>query len=92
MPPIMGAGAVSMAEITGIPYTELVVAALIPAILYFASIYFMVDFEASRTGMRGLRSDELPKLRELIKQAYLFLPIVILIGALFSGLFTMPPP
>ncbi|MEO0894391.1 MAG: TRAP transporter fused permease subunit, partial [Pseudomonadota bacterium] len=85
MPPIMGAGAFIMAEITGIPYTELVVAALIPAILYFASIYFMVDFEASRTGMRGLRSDELPKLRELIKQAYLFLPIVILIGALFSG-------
>ena len=85
MPPIMGAGAFIMAEITGIPYTELVVAALIPAILYFASIYFMVDFEASRTGMRGMRSDELPKLTELIRQAYLFLPIVILIGALFTG-------
>ncbi|MEL7259639.1 MAG: TRAP transporter fused permease subunit, partial [Pseudomonadota bacterium] len=85
MPPIMGAGAFIMAEITGIPYTELVVAALIPAILYFASIYFMVDFEASRTGMRGLRSDELPKMSDLIRQVYLFLPIVILIGALFSG-------
>ncbi len=85
MPPIMGAGAFIMAEITGIPYTELVVAALIPAILYFSSIYFMVDFEASRTGMRGLRSDELPKMAELIRQAYLFLPIVILIGALFTG-------
>lgn len=85
MPPIMGAGAFIMAEITGIPYTELVVAAIIPAILYFSSIYFMVDFEASRTGMRGLRSDELPKLRDLIKQVYLFVPIIILIGALFSG-------
>ncbi|WP_415919556.1 TRAP transporter permease [Tateyamaria sp. SN6-1] len=85
MPPIMGAGAFIMAEITGIPYTELVVAALIPAILYFGSIYFMVDFEASRTGMRGMRSDELPKLSDLIRQFYLFLPIVILIGALFSG-------
>lgn len=85
MPPIMGAGAFIMAEITGIPYTELVVAALIPAILYFASIYFMVDFEASRTGMRGMRSDELPKMSELIRQVYLFLPIVILIGALFTG-------
>lgn len=85
MPPIMGAGAFIMAEITGIPYTELVVAALIPAILYFASIYFMVDFEASRTGMRGMRSDELPKLKDLVRQIYLFLPIVILIGALFSG-------
>ncbi len=85
MPPIMGAGAFIMAEITGIPYTDLVVAALIPAILYFASIYFMVDFEASRTGMRGLRSDELPKLRDLVRQIYLFLPIIILIGALFAG-------
>lgn len=85
MPPIMGAGAFIMAEITGIPYTELVVAALIPAILYFGSIYFMVDFEASRTGMRGMRGDELPKLSDLLRQIYLFLPIVILIGALFSG-------
>lgn len=85
MPPIMGAGAFIMAEITGIPYTELVIAALIPAILYFASIYFMVDFEASRTGMRGMRPDELPRLSDLIRQAYLFIPIFILIGALFSG-------
>ncbi len=85
MPPIMGAGAFIMAEITGIPYTDLVVAALIPAVLYFASIFFMVDFEASRTGMRGMRSDELPYLPDLLRQVYLFLPIVILIGALFMG-------
>ncbi len=85
MPPIMGAGAFIMAEITGIPYTDLVIAALIPAILYFASIFFMVDFEASRTGMRGLRGDELPRLADLLRQAYLFLPIVVLIGALFMG-------
>ncbi|MEM7507333.1 MAG: TRAP transporter fused permease subunit [Pseudomonadota bacterium] len=85
MPPIMGAGAFIMAEITGIPYTDLVVAALIPAILYFASIFFMVDFEASRTGMRGMRPDELPRIGDLVRQVYLFLPIVILIGALFSG-------
>ena len=85
MPPIMGAGAFIMAEITGIPYTELVIAAIIPAILYFASIYFMVDFEAAKTGMRGLRSDELPKMLRLLRQAYLFLPILILVGALFMG-------
>ncbi len=85
MPPIMGAGAFIMAEITGIPYTDLVIAALIPAILYFASIFFMVDFEASRTGMRGLSGDELPRLADLLRQAYLFLPIVVLIGALFLG-------
>ncbi|MDX1457066.1 MAG: TRAP transporter fused permease subunit [Marinobacter sp.] len=85
MPPIMGAGAFIMAEITGIPYTEIAIAAIIPAILYFASVYFMVDFEAARTGMRGMREDELPKLKRLVKQAYLFVPIVILIVALFMG-------
>ncbi|MEP1214638.1 MAG: TRAP transporter permease [Marinobacter sp.] len=85
MPPIMGAGAFIMAEITGIPYTEIAIAAIIPAILYFASVYFMVDFEAAKTGMRGMRDDELPKLRTMIKQCYLFVPIIILIVALFMG-------
>ncbi|MDX1636174.1 MAG: TRAP transporter permease [Marinobacter sp.] len=85
MPPIMGAGAFIMAEITGIPYTEIAIAAIIPAILYFVSVYFMVDFEAARTGMRGMRKDELPEFRRLIKQIYLFIPIIILIYALFQG-------
>jgi TRAP-type uncharacterized transport system fused permease subunit len=61
MPPIMGAGAFIMAEITGIPYTEIAIAAIIPAVLYFLSIYFMVDMEAAKLGMRGMRADELPK-------------------------------
>ncbi|MCI4664251.1 MAG: TRAP transporter fused permease subunit [Neomegalonema sp.] len=85
MPPIMGAGAFIMAEITGIPYLEITVAAIIPAILYFASIYFMVDFQAARLGMRGMRSDELPDLGRMLRQVYLFLPIIILIYALFAG-------
>ncbi len=85
MPPIMGAGAFIMVEITGIPYTEIVVAALIPAILYFVSIFFMVDLEATKLGMRGMRGDELPKVKALAKQIFLFLPIIILIGALFLG-------
>jgi TRAP-type uncharacterized transport system fused permease subunit len=50
MPPIMGAGAFIMAEITGIPYTEIAIAAIIPAVLYFGSIFFMVDFEAAQAG------------------------------------------
>ncbi len=85
MPPIMGAGAFIMAEITGIPYTDIVIAAIIPAILYFASVYFMVDFAALRNGMSGLPRDELPRFAALAKQIYLFIPIVILIYALFSG-------
>ncbi|MCE8035838.1 MAG: TRAP transporter fused permease subunit [Halomonas sp.] len=85
MPPIMGAGAFIMAEITGIPYTEIAIAALIPAILYFASVYFMVDFEAARKGMRGMRKEEIPQFRRLVKQIYLFAPIIILVAALFMG-------
>ncbi|PRY92035.1 TRAP transporter 4TM/12TM fusion protein [Hasllibacter halocynthiae] len=85
MPPIMGAGAFIMAEITGIPYTDIAVAAIIPAILYFVSIYFMVDFEAAKLGMRGMREDELPRFRDMARRVFLFLPIVILIAALFMG-------
>lgn len=81
----MGAGAFIMAEVTGIPYVDIAIAAIIPSILYFGSIYFMVDLEAAKLGMRGLRDDELPKIKVLIKQAYLFLPIIILIAALFMG-------
>jgi TRAP transporter 4TM/12TM fusion protein len=85
MPPIMGAGAFIMAEITGIPYTDIALAAIIPAILYFVSIYFMVDFEAAKLGMRGMRDDELPKVKDMIRRVFLFLPIIILIAALFMG-------
>ncbi len=85
MPPIMGAGAFIMAEITGIPYQEIAIAAIIPAVLYFVSVYFMVDFEAAKLGMRGMREDELPKLRDMYRRVFLFLPIVILIVALFMG-------
>ncbi|MDJ0994267.1 MAG: TRAP transporter permease [Dinoroseobacter sp.] len=85
MPPIMGAGAFIMAEITGIPYTEIALAAVIPAILYFVSVYFMVDMEAAKLGMRGMSEDELPKFNKMVRQIYLFIPIIILIYALFMG-------
>lgn len=85
MPPIMGAGAFIMAEMTGIPYQEIAIAAIIPAVLYFVSVYFMVDFEAAKLGMRGMREDELPKFNKMVKQIYLFIPIIILIYALFLG-------
>ncbi len=74
-----------MAEITGIPYTEIVVAAIIPAILYFLSVYLMVDKEALRLGMKGLPRHELPKFRDMARRVFLFIPIVILIASLFAG-------
>ena len=85
MPPIMGAGAFIMAEVTGIPYSEIAIAAIIPAVLYFVSIYFMVDFEAAKLGMKGMREDEIPQLNKMVRQIFLFIPIIILIAALFMG-------
>lgn len=85
MPPIMGAGAFIMAEITGIPYLEIVYAAIIPAIIYFVSVYFMVDLAAQKSNMSGLPRSELPKLGALLRQIYLFTPIIVLIYALFAG-------
>ncbi len=85
LPPIMGAGAFIMAEITGIAYRDIVIAAIIPAILYFTSVYFMVDKEALKKGMKGLPRDMLPRFDVLARRVFLFIPIVILIGALFMG-------
>lgn len=85
LPPIMGAGAFIMSEITGIPYSEIVVAAIIPALLYFASVYFNVDLAAQKYDMKGLPRDQLPQFRRLARQVFLFIPIIILIGALFMG-------
>jgi TRAP transporter 4TM/12TM fusion protein len=85
MIPIMGAGAFLMAEITGIRYADIVVAATIPALLYFLSVYFMVDFEAIKKGMKGLARKDLPSFKGIAKQAYLFIPIIILLGFLLNG-------
>ncbi|MDF1748426.1 MAG: TRAP transporter fused permease subunit, partial [Alphaproteobacteria bacterium] len=76
MPPIMGAGAFIMAEITDIPYADIAIAAIIPSILYFVSIFFMVDFEAAKLGMRGMRSEELPKIGKMMRRIFLFIPII----------------
>ena len=85
LPPIMGAGAFIMSEITGIPYSEIVVAAIIPALLYFLSIYFMVDLTAQKHGMKGLPREDLPQFTKLARQIFLFIPIIILIASLFMG-------
>src|SRR3546814_502004 len=85
LPPVMGAGAFIMAEVTGIPYVEIVVAAVIPALLNFLAVFFMVDNEAIQRGLRGLPRKELPDLWEMVRRIYLFLPLIILIYALVSG-------
>ncbi len=85
MPPVMGAAAFVMAELTGIPYVRIMAAALIPALLYFISIFLMVDFEAARTGIKGIPRKELPRFREVLLQMHLFIPLGVLVWALITG-------
>ena len=86
MPPIMGAAAFLMAELTGLSYPQIAVAAILPAVLYFTGIFLMVHFEAKKLGLRGLSKDEIPHFGKLvITKGYLFLPIVVLIGLLNFG-------
>lgn len=85
LPPIMGAGAFLMAEITGIAYSEIILAAVIPAVLYFVSVYFMIDFQALKDNLKGLPKRMLPDIKYLLKKAYLFVPIILLIWLLVSG-------
>jgi TRAP transporter 4TM/12TM fusion protein len=86
MPPVMGAVAFIMAETLGIEYYEVVKAAIIPAILYFASAFWMVHLEAGKRGLMGLPRSELPSpLRALRESWYLILPLAALVYLLFSG-------
>ncbi|MCL6447995.1 MAG: TRAP transporter permease [Armatimonadetes bacterium] len=80
MPPIMGAAAFIMADFLKMPYFKVAVAAIIPAILYYLALFFMVDLEAAKTGLKGLPRNELPDWKKtFLKSGYLLLPIFGLI-------------
>lgn len=86
MPPVMGAAAFIMAETIGVPYSDVALAAAIPAILYFASAFWMVHLEAGRRNLIGLPRSECPSaLNALIEGWYLVLPLAALVYLLFSG-------
>jgi TRAP transporter 4TM/12TM fusion protein len=86
MPPIMGAAAFVMAEFTGIPYHEIAAAAAIPAVLYFATVFWVIDFEAIKTGLKSLPKDQIPILKDvLLKQGHLGLPVVLIIFLFIRG-------
>jgi len=86
MPPIMGAGAFLMAEYTGLPYAEIVRLSILPAFLYFATVYLFVDIIAAKRGMRGLSSAELPRLGQVFRDGWYFLvPLGILIWFLLQS-------
>ncbi len=89
MPPIMGAAAFLMAEYMGIPYMEVALKAIIPAILYFSGIFIAVHLEAKKSGLEGIPRDQLPKGSYLLKNCYLILPLVLLVWLVSSGARTM---
>ncbi len=79
MPPIMGAAAFLMADYVQIPYSNIAMKALLPAVLYFAGVFISVHLEAKKMGLRGLTKEELPRLKPLLKKSYLLLPLLLLI-------------
>ena len=79
MPPIMGAAAFLLADYVGVPYSNIAVKAILPAVLYFAGIFIAVHLEAKKEGLRGLSKEELPRLKPLLKKIYLLFPLALLI-------------
>lgn len=85
MPPIMGAAAFLMAEFLEIAYTEVVIAAIIPAFLYYIAVFFYADLEAARNNIAPVPEDQIPRFFTVIKEGWFFtLPFVVLIYALFN--------
>lgn len=90
MPPIMGAAAFLMVEfIGGISYWDIAKAAAIPAVLYFTGIWIMTHFEAKRLGLRGLKDEEMPNRKEVLKKIYLLTPIITIIVLMVSNMSVM---
>ena len=79
MPPILGAAAFLMADYVQVPYAQIALKAILPAVLYFAGVFITVHLEAKKNGLRGLTKEELPHLKPLLKKIYLLLPLVLLI-------------
>jgi TRAP transporter 4TM/12TM fusion protein len=85
MPPLMGASAFLIAEVLSIAYWEVAVAAAVPAVLYYLALYFMVDLEAAKRGIRGLSRDEMPALKPVLMKSWHLLvsPAVLVYFLLF---------
>lgn len=89
MPPIMGAAAFLMADYVNLPYSNIIVRAILPAVLYFLGIYIAVHLEAKKLGLKGVSRDQLPRMKELIKESYLLLPMIVLVYLVCSNTRTM---
>ncbi|NLV81567.1 MAG: TRAP transporter permease [Synergistaceae bacterium] len=86
MPPVMGAAAFIMAQMLGVPYMHVVVAAIVPAVLYYFAVMVQVHFEASRLGLKGIPFSQLPPLWALIKsRGFLLIPLIAIVYFLLAG-------
>ena len=84
MPPVMGVAAFVMAEFLQVPYYEVALAAIIPALLFYIALFIQVDLEAARTDILPMEPDQIPKLSTVLRQGWYFpIPFVVLIYALF---------
>ena len=89
MPPIMGAAAFLMADIIGVPYSDILMRAVFPAVLYFTGIFIAVHLEAKKHGLTGISKEKLPKFSSLLKKIYLLLPLVLLVIWVSKNMMTM---
>ncbi|MCC6611565.1 MAG: TRAP transporter fused permease subunit [Burkholderiales bacterium] len=84
MPPVMGAAAFLMTEFLGIPYSAVVLAAFVPALIYYGTLLVQIDLRAIRERLRGLPRDDLPPVRPVLREGWVFLlPLVVLVGTIF---------
>ncbi len=85
-PPVLGAAAFLMIEFLAVPYQTIIIAATIPAFMHFFGVFMQVHFEAKRFGLRGLTEEEMPKLRQSLRERWpTLIPLVLLIFILVSG-------
>ncbi len=86
MPPLMGAGAFLMSEFTRVPYVDIVLVSIFPAVLYFGIVYLLVHIAAVKQGMTGMTGADLPRTREVLAEGWHFLlPLVLLVALLVAG-------
>jgi TRAP transporter 4TM/12TM fusion protein len=86
MPPIMGAGGFLMAEMTEIPYVDIMIMAVFPAVIYFLSVFVMIHFEAKRYGLVGIQDPNAPTVRQILKtQWFMSVPLVIIVVMMIIG-------
>ncbi len=86
MPPIMGAAAFIMSQFLGIPYNRIIIAAILPALIYYAGVYIFIDLETRRLGLKGLPKEKLTPVSYFVRKLYILLPIVVITVALVWGI------